>query len=276
MRSSFVPGAALVALAALAGAAPTADAQITPGSTFTFTGTADATDIGLGGVFLDFTKHVTAAPTGNTGTFASLNRHGNGPQGNIADVRVGNGPEPIDRFLTIGPYKFSLAALPVGRYGQAACYDTTFAVGQTCTPYQSVQGQPTINAGLSPFYVANVSANPDGSLNSTAAFDLTGTVTGPGGATSSFFGTIAASFIGLPYQVVLYTLEQQGLQGLTFTGTFTAGAPLSGKFASSSTGTSGVVASATVTPEPASAALLGVGLLGAAGVARRRRTARGA
>lgn len=271
MRRSFVPSAAFAALACIAGPAA---AQITPGSTLTFTGMADATDIGLGGVALDVTKQVVAAPSGNTGTFAVLDTRGrDGATGKIADLRVGNGPEPIKNFLQFGGYKFTLASLPSGRYGQAACYDTTFTVGQTCTPFQSVQGNPAVNAGRSPFSVANVSANPDGSINSTAAFDLYGTVTGPGGATSSFFGTISSYFVGLPYQVVLYTLEQQGLQGLPFTGTFTTGAVLAGgKHAvdAAALGADGV-ADATVTPEPSAVALVLVGLVGVAGAVRRRR-----
>lgn len=253
MRRPFLSRAAVAALVPLACAASSAAAQIAPGSTLTFTGTADATDVGLGGVVLDFTKHVTAG-AGNTGAFASLNTNGRGPKGKIADIRVGNGPELIPSFLQFGGYKFTLLGLPSGREGQDDCYTDQFAVGQTCTPFQSVQGQPQINAGLSPFYVANL-AGPDGSINSTAAFDLYGTVTGPGNARSSFVGTITASFVGVPYQMVLYTLEQQGLQGLTFTGTFTTGA---------------LLAEATVTPEPTTVGLVAVGLLGVVGAARRR------
>ena len=272
MRSSFVPSAALAALVCIAGSAA---AQIAPGSTLTFTGTADATDIGLGGVVLDFTPQVVAGTSGNTGTFASLNtRDGSGRTGSIADIRVGHGPEPIPNLLQIGGYAFTLASLPSGPFGQAACYTDQFAVGQTCTPYQSVQGTPAVNAGLSPFYVANISANADGSINSIAAFNLIGTVAGPGNTTSSFFGTIAATFTGLPYQVVLYTLEQQGLQGLTFTGWFTAGTPMGGARGNGGASLVSVAGGdATVTPEPSTLLLAAVGVLGIARVAARKRTA---
>ena len=282
MRSSVVPALALVALAAGSTAAA---AQIAPGSTLTFTGTADATDVGLGGVVLDFTKQVLAASSGNTGAFASLDRaNGNGRRGKIADLRVGNGPEVIPSFLQFGGYKFTLLGLPSGRYGQDACYVDP-APGQTCTPYQSVQGNPAVNAGRSPFSVANAAIpNADGSLNSTAAFDLYGTVTGPGGATSRFTGTIAATFVGVPYQYALYTLEQQGLAGVTFTGMFTTGAVLAGKHGNAPLADAalldGAGVDATVAPEPTTfglvaAGLVAAGLLGIAGGRRRRLTAGG-
>ena len=270
-------------LAPLAGViSPTGlSAQIAPGSTLTFTGTADATDIGLGGVMLDFTKQVVAAGSGNTGTFASLNgAKGNGRQGKIADLRVGNGPEVIPSFLQFGGYKFTLLGLPAGRYGQDACYVDP-APGQTCTPYQSVQGDPSVNAGLSPFYVANAATpNADGSLNSTAAFDVYGTVRGPGNTVSPFTGTIAASFVGRSYQEVLYTLEQQGLRGVTFTGTFTTGAVLmaalgQAPFSDAALDDPALLdaggVDATATPEPATVALVAGGLLALVPTARRRR-----
>ncbi len=269
MRSLFARRAVLAALAftattvATAAVATAAAAQIAPGSTLTFTGTADATDVGLGGVFLNFVPRVVAAQSGNTGSFASLDSRGAGVSGQIDDIRVGNGPQSIPNFLTLGGYRFTLTSLPTGPYGQDACYIDP-APGQTCTPYQSVQGNPSVNAGLSPFFVENVeSGNSDAPINSTAAFRVLGTVAGPGGAMSDFVGTISASFIGLPYQYALYTLEQEGLQGLTFTGTFVAGASITGA-------ADGGLA---VVPEPATYALVAAGLVGIGGVARRRRRA---
>lgn len=252
---------AALALAAVPASGVSAAAQLARGSTLTFTGTADATDIGLGGVVLDFSGPVTAGAAGNTGAFASLNRpSGAGLSGHIADVRVGNGAQRVRNFFVLGGYRFDLLSLPSGGYGQDACYTEDFAVGQTCTPYQSVQGKPEINDGLSPFYVANVySGDPEAPINSTAAFDLFGTVTGPGGARSYFTGTIASTFVGLPYQYVLWTLENDGLPDVTFTGTFTVGG--------AATGTAGE----TVAPEPGTYALVAAGLVGTAAAARRRR-----
>lgn len=254
MRVLLSTGAALVA----ALLTHTASAQITPGSTFTFTGTADATDIGLPGVMLDFAPHVIAAVSGNTGSFASLNTlDASGVSGDIRGIRVGNGAQSIANFVTIGGYHFDVTFLPSGGFGQADCYVDPVP-GQTCTPFQSVQGDPLNNDGLSPFNVTNVaSGDPQAPINSTAAFDLTGTVTGPGGYVSGFTGTISSAFVGAPYQYVLYDLEQEGLYGLTFTGTFVAGPVIGGS------GTS-------VTPEPATYALVAIGLAGVAGVARRR------
>lgn len=269
MHHLFASGVAVAALAcsAITFATPVA-AQIAPRSTLVFTGTADATDIGLGGVLLDFTpSRVVASQSGNTGTFASLNRaNGTGVSGHIDDIRVGNGPQYDRNFLVLGGYRFALDSLPSGRYGQDACYVEP-APGQTCTPYQSVQGDTSRRAGRSPFSVANTaSGNPDPRLaiNSTAAFDVFGTVTGPGNMTSTFTGTIASSFIGLSYQEVLLTLEGYGLQGLDFTGTFVVGGP--------AVTTLGDDLGAAVVPEPSSYALVAAGLFGMGAVTARRRT----
>ncbi len=253
---------AVIATALLA--APAA-AQITPGSTFTFRGVANASDIGLGGVMLDFSPKVIAAASANTGSFGVFNTDADGGMsGDVAGIRVGNGDNPVANFLTLGGFRFSIASLPSGMYAQDACYVEP-ELGQTCTPFQSVQGDPAVNAGMSPFYVANLdSGDPDAPMNSTAAFALLGTVTGPDGYVSTFTGTVASSFVGLPYQYVLYTLEQDGLQDVTFTGRFVAG-PVIGR-------TDAVPPIDTaVTPEPATYALLGFGLAGVAGVSRRRK-----
>ena len=259
-------------------------AQIAPGSTLVFTGVADATDIGTAGVMLDFDRRIDVDPGANTGTFASLNRR-NGANGQIDDIRVGNGPQSLDTFVRVGAYTFDLRVIPSGGYGQDDCYVWP-ELGQRCTPYQSVPGEPSNNVGLSPFFVENVaSGDPNAELTALAAFNVLGTVSGPGRTTSDFFGTIAATFVGQSYQEVLYTLEQVGLQGVTFTGTFVTGKPpavATGRAASgvmgpalaravAETGPVAVLAD-TVVPEPSPVALLVTGL-GVLGVAARRRRA---
>jgi hypothetical protein len=270
--AALAPSLALALAASLAlspAVAPALlEAQVAPGSRLTFTGTADATDLGTPGVALDFVPQVTTQAGGNTGTFASLDRRG-GTVGTIADLVVGQGAQVIPGFLVFGDYRFDLAALPPGPFGQSQCYVAP-APGQQCTPYQSELNDPRPTDPLSPFYLTNL-ASDDASApiaGALVAFNLVGTVTGPAGGTSEFFGTIATTFDGLSFQEVLGGLEGLGAVGLpypaiTFTGTFVAGRPT---FAAG-------LADVTVTPEPASAALVagGVAALGLARGRRRRR-----
>jgi hypothetical protein len=284
MHRSALPSAAVAALtvacaAATALPAATLGAQITNGSTLVFTGVADATDVGTPGVTLDFTKRVEADPKANTGTFAGLNKK-NGANGSIQSILVGNGPKSVETFLRIGAYTFDLRAMPSGMYGQEECYIEP-VIGQKCTPFQSAIGDPTDNLGLSPFFVQNwASDDPNAPFTSVAAFNVLGTVNGPGHASASFFGTIGATFVGQSYQEVLMTLEAVGLQGVTFTGTFVVGTPAAmlaggtiGRTALAAQDAPGaVLAAESVVPEPSTYALLATGL-GVLGVAARRRRA---
>lgn len=259
MRSTPAPRAALAAFAALALAAtaPTpADAQIAPGSTLVFSGTADASELGSPGVLLDFAKHVIADPAANTGTFASLDRQHGVAVGSIETVTVGNGPQHTRKVVHFGPYRFDLEYVPSGQYGQDECYVPP-TVGQRCTPYQ-LPGYE-----LSPFYLENVAAaSSDAMFTALVSFDVAGSVTARG-RTSTFTGTFAAVFEGLSYQEALGGLEQYGMENVPFTGTFVVGgtAPAAR-----------LAAAATVTPEPATAALMAIGLAGLAALARRRRS----
>jgi hypothetical protein len=258
MQRLLRAAAVAAAAAAVAPAAPLG-AQIAEGSRLSFTGTADATDVGTSGVLLDFDTRVVADASGNTGSFAALNRPGGpGVSGAIADVRVGNGPQAVPNLLVLGGYRFDLTFVPSGASPQEACYVEP-VVGQQCTPYQSEIGVWPPSGSLSPFYLVNApSGDPGAPFTAVAAFDVVGTVTGPGGASSPFSGTLASTFVGRSYQEVLYTLEQQGLAQVTFAGTFVAGAP---------------TAPGTVAPEPSAVALVAAGLAGVAGAARRRRRA---
>jgi hypothetical protein len=198
--------------------APTlASAQIAPGSTLVFSGTADVTDIGSAGVLLDFARHVTADPTANAGAFASLNSRGNtGARGNITAMVAGNGPQPIRRLLQIGGYTFDLVVVPSGVYGQDQCYVEP-AVGQRCTPYQFP------SYALSPFSLENVASGlPEAPFSALVSYQVVGTVTGHGD-TSSFVGTISSTFTGVSFQEALAGLEQSGLREVPFTGTFVTG-----------------------------------------------------
>lgn len=268
MRCTPRPCAALAALALVASAsvaiAPShAHAQFVPGSTLVFSGVTDATDIGSPGVVLDFAKHVTANSSGNTGTFATLNRPRKGQKGNIAPIVVGSGPQSVRRFLTIGGFHFDLSFVPSGGYGQDECYVAP-AVGQRCTPYQF----PSFE--LSPFYLENAASGiPEAPFRAIIAFDVVGTVRGRG-TTTDFFGTIATTFTGVSFQEALMGLEATGLEGVPFTGTFVAGRTAT---LTASGPASAGIASVSVTPEPSTIALLATGLVGVAAVARRRRRA---
>jgi hypothetical protein len=264
MRRTPARRAALAALTLATAAAATtltspAAAQVAPGSTLTFTGTADATDLGSPGVQLDFAKHVTADPSANTGTFASLNSAHRGANGSIESLVVGSGPQQVRKVVHFGPYKFDLQVVPSGSYGQDDCYVAP-AVGQRCTPYQ-LPGYD-----LSPFYLENVAASgSDAMFTALVSFDVAGTVTAQG-RTSDFFGTITTTFEGLSYQEALMGLEQFGLEDVPFTATFTAGRRPARVRALAS-----VAEASTVAPEPSTAVLLVTGLAGVAGLARRRR-----
>jgi hypothetical protein len=263
MRSTPAPRAALVALAALAAltvaVASPASAQVAPGSTLVFSGTADASELGSPGVLLEFARHVTADPLTSNGTFASLDRNGKGAVGSIETVTVGNGSQQTRKVVHFGPYRFDLEYVPGGRYGQDDCYVAP-EVGQRCTPYQLPSYE------LSPFYLENIaSANSDALFTALVSFDVAGSVTAHG-RTSSFTGTMTATFEGLSYQEALGGLEQYGMRDVPFTGTFVVGGGVTGTHVAT------LAAATTVTPEPTTAVLVAIGLAGVAGVARRRRS----
>jgi hypothetical protein len=251
MHSISLPGAALAALvvvaasAASAAASPAA-AQIAPGSTLVFGGTADATDIGSDGVLLAFIGQATVDAAASSGAFAPVGAAAQPAAVAIAPLEVGSGPQPIERWLQVGGYTFALASLPSGAYGQDDCYVAP-AVGQRCTPYQFPSYE------LSPFYLENrAAAGSDAMFTALVSFDVIGTVTGHG-SSSAFVGTFTATFEGLSYQEALAGLEHAGLRGVPFTGRLVA------------------VAGTSVTPEPSTALLVASGLAGVGLAARRRR-----
>jgi hypothetical protein len=250
MRRTSQTRAALAALAVLV-ASPIvsrpAAAQLTAGSTLTFSGAANATELGSPGVFLEFLGDVALDGSGLTGDFASLAHAGQPTTATIANLTVGVGPQQIREVLRIGPYAFDLARLPSGAYAQDQCYVLP-AAGQRCTPYQ-LPGYD-----LSPFYLENLATpGTDGILTALVSFDVAGTVTAHG-VTQAFFGTISTTFVGASYQEALAGLEAAGLQGVPFKGRFVVQS-----------------AAAVVTPEPGTVLLVATGLAGVAGVTARRR-----
>jgi hypothetical protein len=163
--------------------------------------------------------------------------------GAIRDVTVGVGGHLLPAFLTIGGYTFDLLGMPAGTFDQSVCYVYP-EPGQTCTPLQAPAPHP------SPFNVTNIATgDPDAPIRSIAAFDLYGTVTGPGGVRSAFVGTISAEFPGLSYQEALGAVESVGLQEIRYTGVLTA---------------------VSTVPEPSTWLLVGSGMLGLLVAARRR------
>ena len=259
MRSTTLPRAAATALSIVASTilATPAAAQLAPGSTLTFTGSANATELGSPGVFLEFLAPVTLQRAGTTRSFSPLVRPGQTTTASLGAFVVGAGPQSVPGLLQVGASRFDLTALPSGRYGQDECYVMP-EVGQQCTPFQFPSYE------LSPFYLQNrATPGADGLFTALIAFDVAGTVT-TRGVTQAFFGTITSTFVGASFQEALAGLEATGLQGVPFTGRFVVGAPARPALGSPAL---------TVTPEPGTVMLVATGLLGVAGVAARRRGA---
>ena len=261
MRRTFHSCAAFAALAVVV-ATPVvtrpAAAQLAPGSTVTFSGVANATDLGSPGVFLQFLGPVTVDPAGLTRSFAPLGRPGQPATAAIQNFVVGVGPQSVPGVLQLGQFRFDLTHLPSGRYGQDQCYVAP-AVGQQCTPYQFPSYE------LSPFYLENLATpGTDDVFTALISFDVTGTVTARG-VTQTFFGTISTTFVGASFQEALGGLEATGLQGVPFTGRFVVGGPAAVASAAQ------LAPAMMVTPEPGTVLLVASGLLGVGGVAARRR-----
>jgi MYXO-CTERM domain-containing protein len=249
MSRSRAIGAA--AAAALVLAVPSAEAQIVPGSTLSFTGTADVIHTEEHDLFVRFAPTVISVAAPGTGSFAALGG-ASGTSGTIRDFEVVVGPQPIAGFVTLGGYTFDLMSMSPGLSAPDDCLVDPLP-GQSCTPPRhDVEGVST------PFTLRNVaSGDPSAPISSIAFFDVQGMVRGPGSTIASpFMGRFEASFIGQSYQEVLYYVETSGLQGVRFTAQLTA----------TSTATSTV-------PEPSTYALAATGLAGllaVAGVRRRR------
>ena len=249
MSRSRAIGAA--AVAALVLGAPAAGAQLTPGSTLSFGGSANVIHTEEHDLFVRFDQAVIASRSPSTGSFATLGATTPGLTGSIRDFEVVVGPQPIIGFVTLGGYTFDLFDMLPGTSAPDDCLNEQFLAGQSCTPPRhDVEGVST------PFTLVNVaSGDPSAPLNSVAWFDLRGMVRGPGSLTASpFIGRFEASFLGLSYQEVLYAAEANQLRGVDFAAQFTV---------------------VSTVPEPSTYALAATGVVGLLGVAhvRRRRLA---
>ena len=241
MSRSRAIGAA--AAAALVFGVPSAEAQITPGSTLSVRGVANVIHTEEHDLFVRFAPAVVVSRAPSTGSFAAAL----GATGTIQDFEVVVGPQPIAGLLTLGGYTFDLLDMLPGTSTPDDCLNEQVMPGQSCTPPRhDVEGVST------PFTLVNVaSGDPNAPINSIAWFDVRGMVRGPGSMTASpFIGRFEANFVGLSYQEVLFAVETTGLQGVEFAAQFTA---------------------VSTVPEPSTYALAATGLVGLLGVARVRR-----
>lgn len=271
---AVAPLVASLALASTIGTAPLA-AQIAPGSSFTFTGVANAFDLGTPGVRLDFVVPNTVDPTSVSRGFKSLDT--SSPLSfAMAPFIVGAGPQRIPSLFTLGAYTFNLSGLQSSGYGFDGCLAPTPEIGQRCTPLQlPLANQPPVpieEIVPSPFYLENIaSGDPANPIASYIAFDFFGTVSGPGGQLNEFRGTIGA-FAPVDFVTVLRSLEGASVDGepffIPFTGTIVTGERVNRNF---SVGNDLELTPTTTTPEPTTWALVGLGLTGVGVMARRRR-----
>jgi hypothetical protein len=222
-------------VAALALTAGVAQAQIIG----TFNGGGSLRASGASGigqpVQLTFNGPLVAVPTLD-GVFGAITP---GSTGTVQNILVGTGAFNVPDFIQISGYTFSLNFVVPGSFSPADCLTTPAVAGQTCSPPNT------------PFNLANV-ANGNGGLNSSAAFSVSGFVTDPNDNTFAYNGIFTSQFTNQSYQQVIAQIDGGSTIPVAYSLTISA--------------------TSLATPEPATFALMGAGLLCLAGVIRVRRT----
>lgn len=227
------------AVAALALTAGVAQAQLV-GS---FNGAGSLRATGASGVgqpvhlaFTPASNNVIAVPTLD-GIFSAI---APGTTGTIQSIDVGTGAYSVPNFITIGGYSFSLDFVVPGDFNDGgACLFLPPAPGQTCTPPNT------------PFNLVN-NSNGKGGINSSAGFSVNGFVTDPSDNTYAYTGIFTSQFTNTSYQQLVADIDA----GRTVPVSYSLN----------------IQATSLATPEPATFALMGAGLLCLGGVIRVRRT----